>query len=880
MTNTILRIPNGVTLSDAFRASIQSTVGNISVEETYTKEVDTQKHIQRRIESLKDAFIFLVNANPPPNTDKAQLIAFAEKAYANVSLAKGEDLSVYKSQLKTFTLQLTKAIETQWQVSEKEAIKRLNKAEQYNIATRPRDAIATVVKLSDNQFFLAYDTPKPALHPDTVKEMHTIKATPDFIIPAWFNELDDLQKLYIHSLPIDEHTTLDDIKRDFEELKNALNNKNTGSIKPHHLAFINVIKTPPYNNSYEASLLSLNTFIRTQKDNTPFMEACLSLKQRPLWFFYFDAYEQALLQHLLKGATDEAINTLDLSSRLRTIPGLANHLEHYAYLFDEQGNKTAETVPKERSSHPSSRDVKDAPFWIGNTHVKRNLELITAGHADTLIQTLISPIIGGDAYLPDPYLHQNLVEEAKNHPGVMHTNHPLNPAQLFKSLGSLIGIELVQDTDAANIDKLLQRAREVLKNESSNKPALQGLLDEYEHVKETYDSLGAYYARQLVLSSLEQLIAMYAGIHSAGACVSGKDRKAVELMHSDSEWIYFINNQCWPKFQEPNKAFVNNLVALYTSGHQQALSDQNAPGSFGIKSPNKYLPGAVIEALTALGCNLDEDDEMADLNEVKAIVEKITTTPSTSPIPPKTNHITLSPEQQKEFLSTLLHLTSNCAYLWTKLPSGAEKIQAILGQIERSNIDKINQILKVVHTSLLTNPPTRAGITTSFYTAIKCLAIDELKAFNPYENKVRLIPKDKRVALIKQLQMISGEDTYWQTKTNLGMYTGSTPTSIGEIKAVLKKTKSDDITDDTSIILLAKILWITQPTRFSILPRSTTTEKFYEGLQTLYTSEIPMNAADALIQQLGGLEDKITQYNEMNGVGRRLLEGAKSPQPS
>ncbi len=134
-----------------------------------------------------------------------------------------------------------------------------------------------------------------------------------------------------------------------------------------------------------------------------------------------------------------------------------------------------------------------------------------------------------------------------------------------------------------------------------------------------------YQGRELFLSSLEQLIILNKKGYPYGSCVSGKDRKAIELIHTDSMLIYKARYGVWPTFTDgelARKRFVTIVADLYLSRHQHELAGQNAPGSDGIKTPKWYLPKDICSEINRrLGDEhgLRHDDRLATDNEVKHI---------------------------------------------------------------------------------------------------------------------------------------------------------------------------------------------------------------------------------------------------------------------
>lgn len=137
--------------------------------------------------------------------------------------------------------------------------------------------------------------------------------------------------------------------------------------------------------------------------------------------------------------------------------------------------------------------------------------------------------------------------------------------------------------------------------------------------------MGPY--RELYLSSLEQIVTSLAGGGSIGSCVSGKDRKAIEIAHTDAMQTFFTRYGRLPPPNPPislfeeiaeklhansaqrnfptlrdskdSNEFAKIFAEIYCTNHQQALAEQNAPGSFGTKTPGMYLPTHLKEAVKA-----------------------------------------------------------------------------------------------------------------------------------------------------------------------------------------------------------------------------------------------------------------------------------------
>ncbi|WP_019215367.1 hypothetical protein [Legionella tunisiensis] len=130
-----------------------------------------------------------------------------------------------------------------------------------------------------------------------------------------------------------------------------------------------------------------------------------------------------------------------------------------------------------------------------------------------------------------------------------------------------------------------------------------------------------YSGRELFLSSLENLLIMHMDGVSYGSCVSGKDRKAIEIIHTDAMLLYRELYDRWPGFTDTGAArrnFVKLVVELYISRHGAEHAGQNAPGADSIKTPANYWPADIAEAICdKLGKKaLSVDDVIATNNEV------------------------------------------------------------------------------------------------------------------------------------------------------------------------------------------------------------------------------------------------------------------------
>jgi hypothetical protein len=394
---------------------------------------------------------------------------------------------------------------------------------------------------------------------------------------------------------------------------------------------------PPYSEQWLAELQLIKTqgFPKTKSGmDQGFGSVILEQGVKiPQWYWALSLHQKHFLEHVLK-ATDKIQDVVSfLSSRHRTLPAPANFLEHSLFKVNPSGEINRLYDARGRSSHIASRDMLDASEIVQKQHSDANLAMIMGRASEGqlfLLQTLISPIHAADFvpaiitdHLPElpPDLElykraRDTVARSKNTKDILQHNHPLNIAKYFYY------------TQTHDKDSL--RLLAVAKQHVVQFPALQLLITDYEHTLNSPVGSATvldYDGRELFLISLEQLIILTLKGYSYGSCVSGKDRKAIELIHTDAMILYKEYYGCWPQYGAPKERedrinFVNIVTTLYLSRHQHELAGQNAPGSEGIKTPDKYWPKDISEAINARSNNphgLEFDDRLATDNEVKKI---------------------------------------------------------------------------------------------------------------------------------------------------------------------------------------------------------------------------------------------------------------------
>lgn len=442
----------------------------------------------------------------------------------------------------------------------------------------------------------------------------------------WFSKLPNAIKLYFHSRHEadtvlkhyqDETLTLLSVwKKQIRENPNFTTDKE------------NIVKgspLPEWFTSLEECGLILQVFLREKYDVLSVLETIItmvedfdskiieklnSVKKLPIWFLFLEDFEQLFLRQAL--TKNNPVDLKFVSSRHRTLPAMSNFGRHRVRILSETFKTLKEFPDRIRSSHQVARDTRHFPKCVSAPYTKRNYQLLER-YADKhfpgkhkLLQTLISPLA---AILPEDYFlntqRKEFLDGLDNKETNHVTNHPLNLAQHFIP------------TDPGCLE-FLQTAKNYLKDNPSEEFRL--LIDKYETALNTgiLRSLDGS-APRLEASSYEELIALFMGILSYGSCVSGKDRKALVLLYSDTHMIYKEKYGKWvdSKDAQSRNDWCEIFASQYKNWHMQTHAGFNAPGSPGIKHPYKYLPADIINLLGMTLLTLD--DTIASNNVVKNI---------------------------------------------------------------------------------------------------------------------------------------------------------------------------------------------------------------------------------------------------------------------
>ncbi|USQ13548.1 oxidoreductase [Legionella lytica] len=652
MTKGILRVPKGTVTG--LVSILQGHFPGYVVETYDPHKPDYRLSYQKKVDSYCQAFEYLLEAYPRSLTDphfpseviKTHIEQCRQLYTFNANTATR--VSELQKELKTFTTSLVDTIRLLWNKSGEDATELLNEAEQYVLMLRGRPDLVTLTPMGTVQVdkaLLPYEQ-------ETLEEFYKIKAENCPKTPHWFQELSEpelhFRQVYFCNLPSDVTDLVDDFEKfltAWDGIKlNALSLKNDlEQIAGLMLPLPKWFEDLPMHQQKMIFSLANEDELEIDKRLKLFEQMLAAeeykgtfsqVRKLPQWYWVLPEHQQYLLEHALK--SNERLDKVFsfICSRHRSLPLLPNYAVHSSHIIDKDGNLQDLYTAKYRGSHVVPRDgVDEWPKEVIQLYTYRNLTRAMAQSTSEqllLVQTLVSPIhlpgINISKWLPDGNLKHIADTQMAQHPfaaRMRKTNHPFNAAKVI-----LYTVATDPDIEALVTD---MEARQ------KTIPQLKPLLLSYKAVLNSgvgTTNFFDYYGRELFLSSLEQLMFLVSKDYSFGSCVSGKDRKAIESIHTDAMCRYKYEYGFWPEFSDLGQDrinFINIFVDIYLSRHHHEHAGHNAPGSEGIKTPSKYLP-ADIAAEIIKRINHDKaliyDDRLATNNELR----KVTTG---SPILPK-----------------------------------------------------------------------------------------------------------------------------------------------------------------------------------------------------------------------------------------------------
>lgn len=648
---TVLRVASDVALPPNLVNNL-----NILLNEPTLQQYDPKRNLadsyHKRADSLTAALHFILEAYPP-NTgheafDDINLLKEYITSYRNNINFNNKPLNELQDTLSLFTGYLINFLMDGWHWTkdqeQKEAVACLNEAEQYVLMQKGTEDVATLQAMDfvgEKHYILQWDKRLPPYNDQWIVELKNIQAQNAPLTPPWFIALQPAEQVYLalSNNPQALKLNINDFylkwleqTQNTAQLQNELLKIKTNQEKSPWFLTLKaneqgmIVELLASQKTISIDEMTKSIFNFNEKASTINSTDVSKISALPLWYWLLSETQQQFLGHALKDASSIEEVVTFLPSRLRTLPAPANFRAHQLLILNAEGEIVEKYDQRLASSHIASRDVLKHPYSVQKLHTMTNLDAVLKFKEPgkpVIIQTLISPtpILN---YLPqyfadvppDYELAMTLKDAINSIPSkneITHVNHPFNIAKRLYYTPS----------GEPGCLKLIDMAKAQFKD---NKPYLR-LAEKYERVLNSGFGSATLYdwnGRELFLSSYEHLLIVGLEGLSYGSCVSGKDRKSIEFIHTDAMLIYRKRYQCWPNIddnQTERQHFVNIVVDLYVTRHAHELAGQNAPGSDGIKTPEHYWPGDISRAIKERfgSSSLSEDDRLATNNEIRRI---------------------------------------------------------------------------------------------------------------------------------------------------------------------------------------------------------------------------------------------------------------------
>jgi hypothetical protein len=648
MPRGIIRIPKDVVLPEPVVKTLKKWFPDYEFE-YYSPSPDYQQIYTKRVDLLYQGFKFLADAYPSSLLDKEILNAYADAC--RTKFRNVYEIDALQVELIGFTGKLVDAIIAGWNCTGAQAAELLNEAEQYVLMAKGRIDLATLtpVKLGKEKgvsYVLQLDKTLPAYDNQLISELTEIKNSNYPKTPVWLRQFSEPKKHYVHTFLCNVKIGTQPIAIDFNDfLTNWSQLKNVRDMKIDLQCIASRSQPyPDWFNGLKESYQELITDLAGEKIEeidrklkqlkaTLSLEVCANdlkcVTKIPQWYWVLSEHQQYFLEKLLKSNPSIEEVTSSAGSRNRSIPMLPNLGTHEFGTMTMDGELKFFYSPIIRSSHIASRDgIKNKwPQSVQNRHAHSNLrKAFEQVKKDQIIlfQTLISPkpsVPLLSSIIPDFQLNKlarAVVNDGESEPPIVQINHPLNKAKL-------ISYTVAENPDIVRFLKTITPYAEknpfvgkILENYNKVLSSPPGTATVYEYA----DGLG----RELFLSALEPMAVLSSDGYFYGSCVSGKDRKALAMLHMDAMYYYFFIYGTLPSFEDiwqknnPNRArFVSIFADLYVSRHYQEHAGQN--GAVGIKNLLEYLPLDIIQEIKKrLGTDtLKNDDKTATNIEIREI---------------------------------------------------------------------------------------------------------------------------------------------------------------------------------------------------------------------------------------------------------------------
>ncbi len=198
------------------------------------------------------------------------------------------------------------------------------------------------------------------------------------------------------------------------------------------------------------------------------------------------------------------------------------------------------------------------------------------------------------------------------------TSHNVDTSQaFFRQVNDIASCQNIQDLNLSDISEILDKLKTQLPEDLPLDLLFEAVKDYLRLAQD--DSFEHRSSANLFRASLEQIIVGELSGIPYGSCKSGKDRKGIEICHTDAMIIYYKKYGELPKYDvaekdtDKRKNFLGVFARHFVSNHHAKNADYNAIGSYGVKSIKGVLPQDMQDAID-LECELSLQDKNASLN--------------------------------------------------------------------------------------------------------------------------------------------------------------------------------------------------------------------------------------------------------------------------
>lgn len=468
---TLLRHPKNFKLNEKQLKSLNEIIGEFDIKDCETI-FDLKLNYEERVQSLSAAFSLILETLPlKKEVDSNLMQNYLDWCNQQAVFPNEADIEIYQDILVQYIARLVDGLVNYCEsISiEKAATKLINKAEQYALLKTGRADIVTVIPFKpldeDKQtIHLIWERQLPPCAEATFEELEAIKRNRLRSTPDWFRKLPVYQQTYLHlgkhksKTPVDIKFELNCFK--WQEIKKLYASTLHSDLERIAVnndplpTWYNELSLTLQNNiqlllqsgktvkEFDANLESLHQSIsylsKQFNEQREFSTEWETIHELPYWFLRLSATEQLFLKKILDQSTDVKATFAQISSRLRTLPLLANFGTQIMLELDEYGElSTGDELNQYRLSHIVSRDLLNQPD-LAKLYAKLNLDYFINNFAKNklvFIQTLISPIWTGGLkpdYKLDQYLQETINELRKTNHSILAINHPFNYVRLVQ----------------------------------------------------------------------------------------------------------------------------------------------------------------------------------------------------------------------------------------------------------------------------------------------------------------------------------------------------------------------------------------------------------------------------------------------------------------